>query len=240
MQWLVDTLCWPIVAVLLWSMTTASAASPVACQRFTDAQIASPAPRDDPHSLERLAEINSAVKAGPHPLLFLGDSITERWTSQIWQQNFAPRGGLNAGIDGDRTEHLRWRLDHGNLDGTPPSVVVLLIGTNDLGHGRTPEVAAEGIRLDLIELRRRLPQVPILLLGLTPRSDRFRLGVKAVNRLISSCDGGSIVYADIGPAVLDGQGRLSRALSPDGVHFSNLAYLRLTRRLKPIVDTLIP
>jgi len=215
------------------------AEGPVACEPFTKTVVASPAPRDDPHSLERLAAINRAVKAEPYRILFLGDSITERWTPEIWQETFAPRGALNAGIDGDRTEHLLWRLDHGNLDGTPPQVIVLLIGTNDLGHGRPPEIAAEGIRSDLIHLGERLPGVPILLLGLTPRSDRFRDRVVAVNGLIKTCNGGSVHYANIGGKLLDGQGLITRTVSLDGVHFTNDGYGRLTRQLKPLLDALL-
>ena len=226
--------------VLIAAMPSAMGERLVACEQFTKTAVVSPAPRDDPHSLDRLAAINAAIRAEPHPVLFLGDSITERWTLQIWKQDFAPLGGLNAGIDGDRTEHLLWRLDHGNLDGTPPKVIVLLIGTNDLGHGRPPEVAAEGIRSDLIHLRERLPGVHVLLLGLTPRSDRFREKVIAVNRLIKTCDGGSIQYANIGNTLLDGQRRLTRTMSLDGVHFTDVGYKLLTRQLIPLIDALLP
>ena len=82
------------------------------------------------------------------------------------------RGVLNAGVSGDRTENLLWRLQNGNLDGPPPALVILLIGTNDLaydGPPRSPELAAEGIRANLLYLRERLPDTPILLLGLLPR-----------------------------------------------------------------------
>jgi len=211
----------------------------VACEQFTKVPIEAPTPRDDPHSLERLASINAAVKVRPYPVIFFGDSITERWTSAIWQKELAPQGVLDAGIDGDRTEHLLWRLDHGNLDGTPPEAIVLLIGTNDLGHGRSPEVAAEGIRLNLIHLRERLPKATILLLGLTPRSDRFQGEVNSVNRLIKTCGGGSVVYADIGRTLLNNQGKLTRSLSIDGVHLTDLAYMRLAKQLKPLIQALL-
>ncbi len=80
-----------------------------------------------------------------------------------------PRGVLNAGVSGDRTEHLLWRLQHGNLAGPPPAAVVVLIGTNDLttaAAAARPRIAAEGIRADLLYLRQHLPDARILLLGL--------------------------------------------------------------------------
>jgi lysophospholipase L1-like esterase len=154
-----------------------------------------------------------------------------------------PRGVLNAGVSGDRTEHLRWRLDHGNLDGPPPKGVVLLIGTNDLAHGRSPEEAAEGIRETLLRLREKLPNTRILLLGLTPRGatadDWFRQEVVKVNQLIPSCaDGSTIVYADIGGVLLDRDGVLSKTLSPDLLHFSGAGYQRLVPKLDPLIDRL--
>ena len=101
--------------------------------------------------------------------MFLGDLLIERFprdASTVWREHIQKRGVLNAGVSGDRTENLLWRLQNGNLDGPPPSLVVLLIGTNDLaydGKPRSPELAAEGIRANLLYLRERLPDTPILL-----------------------------------------------------------------------------
>src|SRR4029079_15376803 len=130
---------------------------------------------------------------------------------------------------GDRTEHLLWRLKHGNLAGPPPSGFIVLIGTNDLtngGRGRPPELAAEGIRANLLYLRQQLPNTRILLLGLLPRSASpdagLRRTVAAVNQLIQSCgDNRTIVYADLGGLLLDSQGRLTPAIAPDQLHFSH-------------------
>ena len=125
-----------------------------------------------------------------------------------------PRGVLNAGISGDETENLLWRLQNGNLEGPPPALAIMLIGINDLtysGSPRSPELAAEGIRANLLYLRRRLPDTRILLLGLLPRGaspdSELRRKVIAVNQLISSCaDRRAVFYADIGGALLDAQG----------------------------------
>jgi len=214
------------------------------CAAFTDAALAPPAARTDEHSRQRLAEINTEVKTGPDRLLFLGDSLTERWDPAVWRAHFAPRGAVNAGINGDRTEHLLWRLDHGNLDGAPPQGIVLLIGTNDLGHGRAPGLAAEGIRAVLGKLRERVPATRILLLGLPPREESpgapLRREVAAVNRLIATCgDDRTILYADTGGVLLDPQGRLDATISPDRLHFSTRGYALLADQLDPLLDRLL-
>ena len=124
--------------------------------------------------------------------------------------------------------------------------MILLIGTNDLAHDgppRSPELAAEGIRANLLFLRQQLPRTPILLLGLLPRAaspdSELRRKVGAVNRLISGCaDGRSIFYADIGGALLDAQGRLTAEVSPDRLHFSDIGYARLAPLLASMIDNL--
>jgi hypothetical protein len=61
------------------------------------------------------------VKTQPYRVIFFGDSLTERFEAwdapQLWREHMGVRGVLNAGVGADLTEHLRWRLDHGNLAG---------------------------------------------------------------------------------------------------------------------------
>ncbi|HEX3864630.1 MAG TPA: GDSL-type esterase/lipase family protein [Stellaceae bacterium] len=235
------------VAVVLAAAAVAipaGAEATLRCGPFTSDVLAAPEPREAPAMVRRFENLSVAVKTQPYRVLFFGDSITQRFDPQIWQSDMAPRGVFNAGINGDRTENLLWRLQHGNLDGHPPEAVVMLIGTNDLtngGAGRPPEVAAEGIRANLLYLRQRLPNVPVLLLGLWPRAAspdaRMRRAVEAVNRLIKTCgDGHMVVYADIGGALLDPDGRLSQAISPDLLHFTHKGYARLAPRLDALID----
>jgi lysophospholipase L1-like esterase len=152
---------------------------------------------------------------------------------------------LNAGINGDRTEHLLWRLKPGNLDGPSPAVVVLLIGTNDVGRDRPAEMIAEGIRANLEALRSRFPDTRILLLGLLPRSEspasHRRQQIADVNRLIRKCaDERHVFYANIGSALLVPAGWLSPEISPDGVHLSQLGYSALAPRLEAELDRILP
>jgi lysophospholipase L1-like esterase len=222
----------------------------LACRPFSSAPLAVPEPHVEKWAVMSFERINADVKTKPHRVLFFGDSITERWNvplwgaQPVWQANMEPRGVLNAGVSGDRTEHLRWRLNNGNLAGPPPKGIVLLIGTNDLGHGRPPAEAAEGIRAVLIQLRQKMPETRILLLGLWPRGagpdDPLRQAAAQVNQLIRTCaDDKAVVYADIGNVLLDVHGVLSKELSPDYLHFSGAGYARLAPKLDPLIDRLV-
>src|SRR5215468_1981101 len=182
---------WLIFASLILLVTTAASgrAQPsLPCGPFTREALPAPEPHPHPYAQQRFVRVAADIKAQPYRVLFLGDSLTEGWPPQLWQQHLTPRGVLNAGVAGDSTENLRWRLDHGDLDGPTPQTVILLIGTNDIGQNRAPELAAEGVRATLLKLRERLPNTRILLLGLLPRGewpgDTYRVAATAVNQLI--------------------------------------------------------
>jgi beta-glucosidase len=191
-----------------------------------------------------LEQISDAVTSTSYSVLFFGDSLTEGWDAAVWDRTLGPRGVLNAGVSGDRTDHLLWRLQHGNLAGPQPKAVVLLIGTNDLAQSRSPALTADGIRGNLEVLRKRLPQARILLLGLLPREELpnapLRLEVAEVNHLIRDCvDGQYILYAEIGDVLLDSSGLLTAAISPDRLHFTARGYALLASRLEPELDRLL-
>jgi lysophospholipase L1-like esterase len=217
----------------------------LACGHFTQNQLPDPAPQETGLAKKRFEEISAAVRTQPYRVIFFGDSLTERFETwdapQLWQEHMGARGVLNAGVGGDVTEHLLWRLDHGNLDGPPPQGIVLLIGTNDLGIGRSVENTAEGIRANLLRLREKVPGARILLLGLWPRGGdpdaKFRAAIREVNDLISGCgDNRGVIYADIGGVLLDPDGRLSKAISPDLLHLNRAGYERLVPKLDQLID----
>jgi beta-glucosidase len=226
------------------SLASAVAAEAVDCGPFARERLPNPIPSPYSSALERAKSISQAVKSTPYSMLIFGDSLTEGWDAAVWQQSLAPRGALNAGVSGDRTDNLLWRLQNGNLAGPPPKAVVLLIGTNDLAYGRSPELTADGIRTTLETLRRQFPEARILLLGLLPREASptapLRLATTKVNHLIRDCaDDQHIFYADIGDVLLDGEQHLTSAISPDGLHFTARGYLLLASRLDPELDRLL-
>ena len=163
------------------------------------------------------------AKQGGIDILFMGDSITDFWRnrgSNVWNQYYAPRHAANFGISGDRTQHVLWRMNNGELDGIKPRVVVLMIGTNNTGKERdnmttrntVPETIA-GVQAVVADIRARLPDSKILLLGIFPRStlaDPQRAEVALINTVIAKLDDGKMVrYLDIGPKFLEADGTLS-------------------------------
>lgn len=236
-----------LLGTLLALSSAGAAQAQLRCGPFTLEAVAAPEPRRAPEAVERFDKIKAAVTTQKYRVLYLGNSITERFDPLVWRADMVPRGVLNSGVNGDRTENLLWRLQHGNLAGPMPAAVVVLIGTNDLtngGHGRSPELAAEGIRANLLYLRQQLPNTRILLLGLWPRSAspdaKLRRGVVAINKLIETCgDGRMVVYADLGGMLLEPDGHLSLTIAPDLLHFSHEGYARLAPRLDALIDQVL-
>lgn len=172
-------------------------------------------------------------------LVFLGDSITEAWHTQVFQQFYGHRAALNLGISGDGTQGVLWRLGNGHWpNNLRPLAIVVLIGTNNIGAGARPENVAQGIFQIVARLRQLSPQSHILLLGVLPRGataqDPSRGAVLAVNRLIASCaDGQRISFADPGSMLVDASGNLPEWVAYDRLHLSMVGYALMAAAIEP-------
>src|SRR5262249_57573086 len=98
-----------------------------------------PAPRTDENSMAAHAQLVAKARAARIDVYFEGDSIVRRWGAldypellANWRANFFGWNAGNFGWGADRTQNILWRLEHGELDGVSPKVVVLLAGTNNV------------------------------------------------------------------------------------------------------------
>lgn len=84
----------------------------------------------------------------------------------------------SAGISGDRTENLLWRLRHGKYGASKPAYAVITIGINNVNAGHRAADIAEGICAVVEETRKQMPETQILLMGLLPAGlEKLRLCV---------------------------------------------------------------
>ncbi|MCH2372905.1 MAG: sulfatase-like hydrolase/transferase [Planctomycetes bacterium] len=197
---------------------------------------------DEPRWKARDEAMTARAKQGDVDLAFIGDSITEGWEGagkKVWQQFYGKRKTLNLGISGDRTEHIIWRLTHGNLENVTPKVAVVMIGTNNTGHFmQDPIEVAAGVERIVEILGERVPSTQILLLGVFPRganpTDEGRLNNIAINQVIRRLhDGVKIHYADIGAAFLENDKTITPEIMPDALHLSAEGYQRWAEALEP-------
>ncbi len=173
------------------------------------------------------------AQEGKTDLLFLGDSITAGWGSKkdIWDKAFGAYKPANFGIGGDRTQHVLWRIENGELETIKPKAVVLMIGTNNVGSD-SPEGIAKGVTAIVKTIRSKQPQAKILLLAVFPRGDKptGKLGaannkLKEVNAIIAKLDDGQHVhFLDIGEKFPQPEGALTKEVMPDFLHLSAAGY----------------
>ncbi len=185
------------------------------------------------------------LKKGPIQVVFIGDSITDGWRgggAATWQKAFGEKyNALNLGIGGDRTEHVLWRIAHGELDGIAPKVVIMMIGTNNCGSPAVDMVA--GVTADVAAVHAKLPGTKILLLGIFPRAtspnDSARLKIKHVNEVLSKLDGiDKVKYLDIGSKFLEADGTLPRSIMPDALHPNAKGYAIWAEAIAPTLEEL--
>jgi beta-glucosidase len=202
-----------------------------------------PVPREG-NWMQMHKAINNRAKQGEIDLIFLGDSITQGWNNNdAWQKHYGNRRAANMGIGGDRTQHVLWRLDNGNVEGLNPKAVVLMIGTNNSnGEDNTAEEIADGIKAIVHKLREKLPNTKILLLGVFPRGEKpnpQRDKINQVNRLISDVrDPLFVQYLDIGNKFLSPDGTISKEVMPDFLHLSPKGYEIWAEAIEPKIAEL--
>jgi lysophospholipase L1-like esterase len=171
-------------------------------------------------------------------IAFVGDSITESWQPNLFRMFYGHRGGLNLGIGGDTTQSLLWRLENGHWPaGLQPQAIVLLIGTNNIGHGNRPEDVALGVATVIERLQRLAPQAKILLLGVLPRgihaNDPMRAPIARLNQLLAACgDNQRIIYSEPGQLMVDGQGTLHDWVAFDWLHLTLTGYAILSTAIE--------
>jgi lysophospholipase L1-like esterase len=231
-----------------WAQTQAPA--PAATKATAPESTTTPAPR--PGSwMKRHEAFLERAKQGKIDLLFLGDSITQGWGGrdrdgegpiEVWERHYAPRNAANFGIGGDRTQHVLWRIENGEVEGISPKVAVLMIGTNNVAANTSDEIA-EGIEAIVKSLRQKLPKTKILLLAIFPRDEKpspKREKIAAVNERISKLDDGQTIrYLDIGKKFLNDDGTISKEIMPDFLHLKRKGYRIWADAIEPTVWSML-
>jgi len=205
-----------------------------------------PVPRDGGW-LNRHQSFNERVKKGNVDLLLIGDSITQGWEGagkEAWAKHYDKRNAVNLGIGGDRTQHVLWRLDNGNVEGISPKLAVLMIGTNNSnGTDNTAEEIGAGITAIVKKLREKLPQTKVLILAVFPRDEkptpRREKNAKASEIAAKLADNENVFYLDIGSKFLTPEGLLTKDIMPDYLHLSPQGYTIWAEAIEPKVAELM-
>lgn len=197
----------------------------------------------DRDNIARYAEQDSRIgppKPGKPRVIFLGDSITDRWRLNEY---FPDRDFINRGIGGQITGQMLGRMES-DVIRLQPAAVVVLGGTNDIARG-VPIPAIED-NLAMIADLADYYKVKVILCSLLPVSDyhkdadpnyersrtRPAATILALNEWIKGfCAKRNLTYLDYYPKLVDGSGFFKADLADDGLHPNSAGY----RLMAPLV-----
>ncbi|HWA98104.1 MAG TPA: GDSL-type esterase/lipase family protein, partial [Pirellulales bacterium] len=161
----------------------------------------------------------------------------------VWAKYYGNRKAMNAGIGGDRTQHVLWRLENGNIKGIKPKLAVIMIGTNN-SRDDSSENIAKGILAIVDKLHTELPQTKVLVLAIFPRGEgpdnANRKVNEGANQIVQAAAGSkNFEYLDIGPYYLTPEGTISKAIMPDLLHLSPPGYAIWAEAIEPKLSEML-
>jgi lysophospholipase L1-like esterase len=207
-----------------------------------------PVPRTGSATNRQTLVLKRAKEApGDYEIEFIGDSITQGWEGagkSVWQEFYGKRKVINFGVSGDRTQHVLWRFEEGQLDGIRAKVAVVMIGTNNSNKDDNTEAdILAGVKAIVQQIRELQPDTKILLLGIFPRGKTFspqRGKILEVNEALARLDDGkSIFYLDFGSQLIEDDGSISKSIMPDALHPNATGYRIWANAMEPKLKQLL-
>jgi lysophospholipase L1-like esterase len=243
---------------------SALVAASVSAQTTAPATTATAAPRQDPTVaaikydkdgvtpnagfMKNHQRFLARAKEGSVDVLFLGDSITAGWAGngkEVWKQRYEPLKAANFGIGGDRTQHVLWRIENGELDGVKPKVIVLMIGTNNTRDDDADKIA-EGVTR-IVKTAQAKTGAKVLLLGVFPRGENEekaaaqRAKITRINEVIAKLDDGgkTVRYLDLKDKFQQPDGTISKDIMYDYLHLTPKGYEMWADAIDPVLKEMM-
>ena len=171
--------------------------------------------------------------SGEYDIVMVGDSITHRWELEgiggraLFDELKKTYSILNLGYGGDRTEHVIWRMENGELEGYKAKLFTLMVGTNN--GGKDVEGVSAGVKRIIETIKAKHPESKIVLMPIFPRgaSDDHpkRLGNEKVNAVIKDyADGETVIWLDFNKNFFDANGKLTKEIMGDFLHPTEKGY----------------
>lgn len=188
------------------------------------------------------ASLFEVLPVYPTDIIFLGNSITN---GNEWHELLENNNIKNRGISGDSAEGVYDRLDP--IVKGKPQKIFLLIGTNDLQRGTSPDSVILWITRIIEKIKTDTPDTRLYVQSIMPVNDTFRQfseqitnrkAIQKVNgRLSILCKEQNITFIDIFSGLKNkSDDKLDPAYTNDGLHLMGEGYLRWKELLLPYIN----
>lgn len=151
------------------------------------------APVPTPPSVSKIVEEASSQSYGT---IGFGDSNMSGWPTPMLSKA-TDRSALNASIGGG-TQTLIWELQSFDWSRQSPKIVVLIVGTNDLGY--TACEVYWGVQADITAVHAKFPAARVVVVSLLPSAKNpppRESKVKVVNAELKKAAGPEYLYLDV-------------------------------------------
>lgn len=235
-----------VIIVLLGVLCLAEPAFSAAKMALPSSLKPEPHQRDPYNWQSRHEAVKRCNRAVNPDYVMIGDSITHHWGGEpsgdcnlvspaSWQNLFGSHRVVNMGFGFDYVDNAYFRVQDGELDGISPRVIIVLLGTNNLGHRKdSPQACADNIKALIRLVHHKCPSSKILLLGILPRKEQYLAEpIKQTNRLLTKLHNGqSVFFANPGKVLLSADGSSPQgAYMKDVVHPNAKGYEMLAKEL---------
>lgn len=167
-------------------------------------------------------------------VLFAGSSSVRLWDVE---KSFPGVESINRGFGGSVIADSTYFAERFIIP-LEPRIVVLYAGDNDVSRGDSPAKVADDFRAFVQRVRKGVPGVKIVYVGIKPSIRRWNLWekMKRANDLIrAECEkDDALVFVDVVPAMLGDGGKPRKELFvADGLHLSEEGYAVWTKLVAP-------
>jgi beta-glucosidase len=177
-------------------------------------------------------------------LVFLGDSITEWWDTEYYNQFFGLYKPVNLGMVAHTTKDTLEYIELSHFNNLKPSVTILQIGTNDADHDMTTGETVNNIQSICKAVLEYSPDTMIILVGPLPRgensSDRHRNYNNEVNKALKLINHDPrVYYINIGYLFTRSDGSISKHIMHDFLHLTKKGYQILSETISEYLMVLL-
>lgn len=162
------------------------------------------------------------------PIIFLGDSLTERFrVNQFFNNSYV----VNRGIGGDTSKGVLKRLKETALN-LNPSKIFIMIGTNDIDTGHSSNFVINNYQKILNKIQNETPNALVYIQSISPfrnvgnkEKEKYNKVVHKTNQKLKKLARSyKVKYINIAKNLSNSNGKLKKEVTIDGTHFNGKGY----------------